>query len=101
MQATKRSARPFMFSRSRESAFGCRDGLADDTKGHLRNSTVPFSAAATVVRPVLLLIACGLSHEPNCPISGSSCAPSWPSDREGVRFGQGFTKHAICQKCRP
>jgi hypothetical protein len=24
-----------------------------------------------------------------------------PRDREGVRFGQGFTKHAICQKCRP
>jgi hypothetical protein len=27
--------------------------------------------------------------------------PIRPSDREGVRFGQGFTKHAICQKCRP
>ena len=24
-----------------------------------------------------------------------------PSDREGVRFGQGFTEHAICQKYRP
>ena len=38
---------------------------------------------------------------------GCSCGypshhrPNWPSDREGVRFGQGFTKHAICQKYRP
>src|SRR4051812_36096078 len=32
------------------------------------------------------------------PLLGTQCRLpllSWPSDREGVRFGQGFTKHAI------
>jgi hypothetical protein len=35
-----------MFGRSRASAFGCRDGLADDTKGHHETQLFHFQQLA-------------------------------------------------------